>query len=142
LGGKRPQQFLEVDGIPVIIRTLGQFQRCREIDRVVVVFPVSELEETADWVRSVAKESGWQKPIITVAGGATRAQSVQKGLAVIRGAELIAVHDGWRPFVTPGEIDRVVNAARTGGAAILVAPVADTIKEIKDGRILCTLPRI
>jgi 2-C-methyl-D-erythritol 4-phosphate cytidylyltransferase len=43
--------------------------------------------------------------------------------------------------VTPDEIDRVVAAARTNGAAILVAPVADTIKEIKDGRVVGTLPR-
>jgi len=142
LGGNRPKQFLEIDGIPVIIRTLGQFQRCREIYKVVVVLPAPELEETAEWFRSVAKASGWPKPITTVAGGATRAQSVQRGLAVISGAELVAVHDGVRPFVTPDEIDRVVAAARTGGAAILVAPAADTIKEIKDGRILGTLPRI
>jgi len=46
-----------------------------------------------------------------------------------------------RPFVTPEEIDQVVAAARITGAAILVAPVADTIKEVKDGRIVRTLPR-
>ncbi len=51
---------------------------------------------------------------------------------------MVAVQDGVRPFVTPDEIDRVVQAARTGGAAILVAPVADTIKEIEDGRVLRT----
>ena len=37
LGGNQPKQFLELDGIPIIIRTLRQFERCREIDDIVVV---------------------------------------------------------------------------------------------------------
>jgi len=141
LGGNRPKQFLELDRIPVIIRTLRQFERCREIDENIIVLPASQAEESADWFRAAAKECGLQKPMRTVAGGSTRAQSVQRGLAIISGAELVAVHDGVRPFVTPDEIDRVVAAARTNGAAILVAPVADTIKEITDGRVVGTLPR-
>ena len=141
LGGNRPKQFLELDGIPVVIRTLRQFERCREIDEIIIVLPASQTEESVDWFRSAVKEFGLQKPMRMVGGGSTRAQSVQRGLAIISGAELVAVHDGVRPFVTPDEIDRVVAAARTNGAAILVAPVADTIKEIKDGRIVGTLPR-
>jgi 2-C-methyl-D-erythritol 4-phosphate cytidylyltransferase len=141
LGGNRPKQFLELDRIPVIIRTLSQFERCREIDEIIIVLPASQAEESADWFRSAAKEFGLQKPMQMVGGGSTRAQSAQRGLAIISGAELVAVHDGVRPFVTPDEIDRVVVAARTNGAAILVAPVADTIKEIKDGCVVGTLPR-
>jgi 2-C-methyl-D-erythritol 4-phosphate cytidylyltransferase len=76
-----------------------------------------------------------------IAGGETRAQSVQRGLASTPAADIVAVHDGVRPFVTPEEIDQVVVAARTSGAAILVAPVADTIKEISDGRVVRTLAR-
>src|SRR5260221_7771492 len=120
---------------------LRQFERCREIDENIIVLPASQAEESADWFRAAAKEFGLQKPMRTVAGGSTRAQSVQRGLAIISGAEIVAVHDGVRPFVTPDEIDRVVAAARASGAAILVAPVADTIKDIENGRITRTLPR-
>ena len=137
LGGNRPKQFLELDGIPVIIHTLRQFERCREIDEVVTVLPA---EETAGF-QSLAQQFGLRKLARVVAGGETRAQSVQRGLATIREAEIVAVHDGVRPFVTPEEIDQVVAAARTSGAAILVAPVADTIKEINDGRVVRTLAR-
>jgi len=137
LGGNRPKQFLELDGIPVIVRTLMQFERCRKISELVVVLPQDE----TDGFLSLLKEFGLQKPTRTVAGGATRAQSVERGLAVVSEAEIVAVHDGVRPFVTPDEIDQVVTAARATGAAILVAPVADTIKEIKDGRVVRTLPR-
>ncbi|SRR6266481_506582 len=137
LGGNRPKQFLELDGIPVIIRSLGQFERCREVDEVVTVLPA---DETAGF-QSLAQKFGLRKLSRVIAGGETRAQSVQRGLASIGEAEIVAVHDGVRPFVTPEEIDQVVAAARKSGGAILVAPVADTIKEIKDGRVLRTLPR-
>jgi 2-C-methyl-D-erythritol 4-phosphate cytidylyltransferase len=137
LGGNRPKQFLELDGIPVIVHTLKQFERCREISELVIVLPRDE----TDWFLSRLKEFGLQKPMRVAAGGPTRAQSVQRGLALIGEAEIVAVHDGVRPFVTPAEIDRAVTAARATGAAILVAPVADTIKEIKDDRIVRTLSR-
>jgi 2-C-methyl-D-erythritol 4-phosphate cytidylyltransferase len=137
LGGNRPKQFLELDGIPVIVHTLKQFERCREISELVIVLP----REERDGFLSLLKEFGLQKPTRVVAGGPTRAQSVQRGLALIGEAEIVAVHDGVRPFVTPAEIDQVVAAARATGAAILVAPVADTIKEIKDDRVVRTLSR-
>ena len=137
LGGNRPKQFLELDGIPVIIHTLRQFERCREIDEVVTVLPAAE---TAGF-QSLAQQFGLRKLARVIAGGETRAQSVQRGLASIHEAEIVAVHDGVRPFVTAEEIDQVVATARTSGAAILVAPVADTIKEIDDGRVVRTLAR-
>jgi 2-C-methyl-D-erythritol 4-phosphate cytidylyltransferase len=137
LGGNRPKQFLELDGIPVIVHTLRQFERCREIDQVVVVLAAAE----TTGFQSLAQQFGLQKLSSVVAGGQTRAQSVQRGLALINEAEVVAVHDGVRPFVTPAEIDQVVAAARTCGAAILVAAVADTIKEIKDDCVMRTLPR-
>jgi 2-C-methyl-D-erythritol 4-phosphate cytidylyltransferase len=137
LGGNRPKQFLELDGIPVIIHTLRQFERCREIDEVVTVLPA---EETAGF-QSLAQQFELRKLARVIGGGETRAQSVQRGLGSIDEAEIVAVHDGVRPFVTPEEIDQVVAAARIGGAAILVAAVADTIKDIKDGRVIGTLSR-
>jgi|ERR1700738_1484081 len=137
LGGDRPKQFLEVGGIPIVIHTLRQFELCREINEIVTVLPAEE----TDAFLSFAKLYGLKKPMRAVAGGATRAQSVERGLAVVGHAEIVAVHDGVRPFVTPQEIDLVVAAARASGAAILVAPVNDTIKEIKNERVIRTLPR-
>jgi 2-C-methyl-D-erythritol 4-phosphate cytidylyltransferase len=137
LGANRPKQFLELDGLPVIVHTLRQFERCTEIDEVVVLLAADEIAG----FQTLAQQFGLQKVSRVIAGGATRAQSVRRGLAVIDEAELIAVHDGVRPFVTPAEIDQVMAAARFTGAAILVAPVADTIKEIKDDFVVRTLPR-
>lgn len=137
LGGDRPKQFLELGGIPLIVHTLRQFERCREIFEVITVLPA---EETAGF-ESVAQEFGLQKITRVVPGGATRAQSVRRGLDAIDDAEIVAVHDGVRPFVTPDEIDRVVNAAKECGAAILTGAVTDTIKETENDRIVTTFPR-
>jgi 2-C-methyl-D-erythritol 4-phosphate cytidylyltransferase len=137
LGGNRPKQFLELGGIPVVIHTLRQFERCREINEIVTVLPAEE----TDSFLPLAKEFGLQKPMRVAAGAETRAQSVARGLALIGEAEIVAIHDGVRPFVSPYEIDQVVSAARTTGAAILVAPVPDTIKEVKQDRVIRTLPR-
>jgi 2-C-methyl-D-erythritol 4-phosphate cytidylyltransferase len=56
-------------------------------------------------------------------------------------AEIVVVHDGVRPFVTVEEIDATISAARASGAAILAAPVTDTIKQVGDSRVVKTLDR-
>ena len=137
IGGNRPKQFLELGGIPIIIHTLRRFEQCDAINEIIAVLPA---DATAGFV-SLAEKFGLTKLTRVVGGGATRAQSVLCGLNTISNAEIIAVHDGVRPFVTPDEIERVVNAAKEGGAAVLVSPVSDTIKEIVDGTVARTLPR-
>jgi 2-C-methyl-D-erythritol 4-phosphate cytidylyltransferase len=78
-----------------------------------------------------------------VEGGATRTASVWRGLESLNAgaAGIVAVHDGARPFVTPEEIERTLRAAGESGAAVLCAPVVDTIKVCDGGRIAHTLPR-
>jgi 2-C-methyl-D-erythritol 4-phosphate cytidylyltransferase len=137
IGGNQPKQFLELGGVPIIVHTLRRFEQCESINEIVLVLPA---EATAGFV-SLKKKFALDKVARVVAGGATRAQSVRCGLSTIREAEIVAVHDGVRPFVTPPEIESVVQAAKKNGAAILVAPVNDTIKEVVDGCIARTLPR-
>src|SRR6266404_2119841 len=137
LGGNQPKQFLELCGVPIIIHTLRQFERCEEINEIIVVVPA---ESTAAF-SSLAEKFAIRKLVRVVPGGATRAQSVRRGLDAIANAEIVAVHDGVRAFVSSDEIDSVVAAARASGAAILVAPVADTIKDIENGRVKRTLTR-
>ena len=135
----RPKQFLLLAGTPVIIHTLKVFEQCESINEVIVVLPAAE---SAGFL-SLAGKFGLRKVARVVPGGTTRADSVKRGLMSIRAAtaEIVAVHDGVRPFVTVEEIDAVVGAAQTDGAAILVAPVTDTIKQVNDQRIVQTLDR-
>lgn len=139
LGGPQPKQFLLLSGVPIIIHTLRQFEKAATIKETIVVLPAAEV---AGFL-ALSEKYALRKLARVVAGGASRGESVYKGLQSVRPttAEIIAVHDGVRPFVTPAEIDRTVQAAQTSGAAILTAPAIDTIKEIQDGRVLRTPPR-
>lgn len=139
MGGNQAKQFLELDGIPIIIHTLKRFEQSAAIDECVLVLPAGD---TAGFLVQAGK-FGLRKLSHVVAGGASRRDSVFRGLRAIREAtvEIVAVHDGVRPFVTTGEIDRTITAAREYGAAVLVAPATDTIKEVEQGRVIRTLPR-
>src|SRR5829696_7519328 len=139
MASDRPKQFLLLAGTPVIFHTLKIFEQCDSIDEVIVVLPA---EESAGFL-SLAGKLGVRKVARVVPGGVTRADSVKRGLMAIRSAtaEIVAVHDGVRPFVTVEEIDATVAAAKADGAAILVAPVTDTIKQVGDEVVVKTLDR-
>src|SRR5262245_61237240 len=139
MASNRPKQFLELAGTPIIFHTLKPFELCDSIQEVIVVLAP---EESAPFLAQAGKH-GLRKLTRVVPGGATRADSVKRGLMAIRSAtaEIVAVHDGVRPFVTVEEIELAVEKAREDGAAILVAPAVDTIKEVDDGQIVQTLDR-
>ena len=140
MASDRPKQFLQLAGLPVIFHTLKPFEECESIHEVIVVLPA---EESAGFL-SMAGKQGLRKIARVVPGGATRADSVKRGLMAIRSAtaEIVTVHDGVRPFVTVEEIDSTVDAARVDGAAILVAPVTDTIKQVDGPVVEKTLDRV
>jgi 2-C-methyl-D-erythritol 4-phosphate cytidylyltransferase len=139
MGGNRAKQFLELAGTPIIIHTLRSFELCEAIQEIILVLPV---HDTAGFL-AIAEKHRLRKLAKIVPGGTTRAESVLKGLLAVRSAtaEIIAVHDGVRPFVTADEITQTVMAAAVNEAAILVAAVTDTIKEVCDGIVAKTLPR-
>ncbi|HEY0408276.1 MAG TPA: 2-C-methyl-D-erythritol 4-phosphate cytidylyltransferase [Pyrinomonadaceae bacterium] len=139
LGGKRAKQFLELNGVPVIIHTLRRFEQCADVDEIIVVLPAADVSGFL----TLAGQYGLRKLARVVAGGQTRAESVWRGLQSVRAATagIIAVHDGVRPFVTQYEISRAIAAAQAHGAAILAAPAVDTIKEVENGEVLRTLSR-
>jgi len=139
MAGKRPKQFLKLAGTPIIFHTLKPFELCDSIHEIILVLPASD---AADFL-SLANEAGLRKLSRVVAGGATRAESVQRGLSAVSAAttELVAVHDGVRPFVESEEITRTIESARKYGAAVLVAPLTDTIKEVDGNEVVRTLDR-
>jgi 2-C-methyl-D-erythritol 4-phosphate cytidylyltransferase len=134
-----PKQFIEILGKPVIVHTLERFERCPDVDEIVLVLPQEFIEKF--------KEASTFSSIIKlkdlVPGGATRSESVSNGLAAIDPlSEVVAIHDGARPLVSADEISRTIDAARMSGAACLVSAVTDTIKEVCDGVIVRTRDRV
>jgi 2-C-methyl-D-erythritol 4-phosphate cytidylyltransferase len=138
-GVGRAKQFREISGIPIIIHTLARFELCETVREAVVVLPAQDCEEFT----ALASGHGLRKVSRAVAGGETRAESVWRGLQTFdeSSVEVVAVHDGVRPFVRPEEIDRTVREAELHGAAVLAAPAVETIKEAEACRVLRTLER-
>ena len=139
MASDRPKQFLLLAGTPIVVHTLKRFEECESIQEIIVVLPA---EESAGFLSMVGK-FGLRKLVKVVPGGSTRADSVKRGLMSIRAAtaDIVAVHDGVRPFVSVEEIDRTVASAGQIGAAILVGPVVDTIKEVNGDSVVRTLNR-
>lgn len=124
----------DLDGQTVLEKSLQAFDIHPAIDELVVV--VGENAEKAEpLIRKV------HKPVRLVRGGATRALSVQNGLAEIK-ADFVAVHDAARPFVSQAVITAALNAAFRMGAAAPAVPVKDTVKVIgADGMVKYTPDR-
>jgi 2-C-methyl-D-erythritol 4-phosphate cytidylyltransferase len=139
-GGSRPKQFVEILGKPLLFHTIEKFERCADVDEIILVLPAAH---TPLFLR-LSSKSSFRKISKIVAGGATRADSVRKGLGVVRKAtaRVVVVHDGARPLVGTGEISRTIAEAHKTGAACLAVAVTDTIKELTTGGlILRTLDR-
>ena len=127
-----------VGGRPLLAWTLDAVFASPAVRHVVVV-------AAPDRVAEVAAEP-WLPPSVTavVAGGPRRQDSVAAGVAALPPAspgDVVLVHDGARPLVSPGLLERVADAARRDGAAIPVVPVAETLKRVEGGRIAGTVDR-
>ena len=126
----------ELDGEPMIVRTVRTFQTCDAIREIVVV-------TREDLIMPIMKLCApFEKVTAVVAGGSSRQESVMHGLnALSSKVQTVAVQDGARPLVTWQLIDRVVRAGDTYGAAAPAIPVKDTIKTVKGGVVLETPDR-
>ena len=129
-----PKQFVELGGKPIVVHSIERLAAAPSVDALIVVVASEHVTRLGGMNIS--------KPVRVVTGGATRAESVSNGLrAVEDDADLVAVHDGARPFVSVDEIERTIAKAKEMGAACLVAPVTDTIKTISGAEISGTLDR-
>lgn len=125
-------------GSPLIARTISAFEQSGAIDEIVIV----TREELIPGMGRLCADFGFKKVLCVIKGGASRAQSVQRGLLHIsRRAELVAVHDGARPLVTDRIICEAVALAASSGAAVPAVAVKDTVKRAVNGIICETPPR-
>lgn len=139
LGHAVPKAFVTLAGRPLIAHSLETFLRSDAIDRVVPVVPEEARTELSGCLGALSRH---EKLAPAVVGGRERQDSVRAGLGGLpEDVGWVAVHDAARPLVRGTAIERVVAAARECGAALLAAPVADTIKRVRDGVVVETPPR-
>lgn len=132
------KMMAQIGDRPVIAHTLGAFQTCPLVENVVVVtrsdliVPIGEL----------CKRYACSKVSKVVVGGEDRSHSVLIGLKEAeQGADLIAIHDGARPFVSQRVLEETILAAQKTGAAAPAIPMNDTIKTAAHGVVTGTPDR-
>jgi 2-C-methyl-D-erythritol 4-phosphate cytidylyltransferase len=121
---KVPKQFLDLDGLPILIHTLNAFYEYSPEINIVLVLPEDDF---AIW-NELCELHNYRKPLILERGGETRFQSVRNGLAKIHDEGLVAIHDGVRPLVSKNIIAASFRLAAVHGSAVATVRLKDSIR--------------
>jgi len=128
MGADTPKQFLELDGVPIVILSLRRIASCPLITDIIV----AARGEVVERLDARIRQEKFKQSVRVVKGADSRQGSVGQALQhVPMDTEIILVHDAVRPFVTVDQITRVIEEARRCKAAILGIPAMDTVKEVK-----------
>src|ERR1700743_3624515 len=118
-----PKQFLEIGGVPVLVRSVRAFLA------VCVAVRAQERER----VEAQMLEYNLGARVHMVEGGDHRQESVGNALAALECDEddVVLVHDAVRPLIDPATIERTIAAGGKHGEAIVGLPAVDTIKQVE-----------
>ncbi len=135
----KTKQLMELDGIPIIARTLITFEASKLINEIIVAVREDEQALYDDF----KEKYSLTKLKTTVIGGSSRQESVLRGFEAIDDrSEFVAIHDGARCLITEEMIEKVVTEAYRRGAATAATPATDTVKVVNSrGFIEETVPR-
>jgi 2-C-methyl-D-erythritol 4-phosphate cytidylyltransferase len=124
MGSELPKQFIELNGIPILMHTLKLFSSFLPQPEIVLVLPKNQFDA---WSKLCSFHSFSTKYTL-IAGGETRFHSVKNGLAAIAGEGLVAIHDGVRPFVSFQTLERCLQTAAEKGSAIPVVKPSESVR--------------
>lgn len=160
MGAGAPKQYLELEGVSILMRTVGLCLSCPDVDDLVVSVPAGDVRRcrmdleallsAGDPTDSIAgrpgsgERTGAPPRIRVAAGGETRQESVYNGIraAMPWEPDYFVIHDGVRPFAPPELFSAVIRKAAETGAAIAAVAAVDTLKRVtKGGLITATVPR-
>ncbi len=137
--GRKKQFYLLADK-PILAHTLEHFENCPLIRSTALVVGEEDMDYT---LQEIVEKYRYRKIAQIVPGGRRRQDSVKNGLdALAENVEIVVIHDGVRPFITPAMIEESIHSAQRFGAVVVAMPVKDTIK-VSDpsGTVLQTLDR-
>lgn len=137
--GSRRKNYLPLNGVPVLARSLAPFEASGLVTAIVVVVKAGD-EDLCQ--REIVDKHPFRKVVSVTAGGPERQDSVYNGVrAAGDGWDYIVVHDGARPLVTVDAVEDTLRAAMRSGCAVSAVRVKDTVKEVSGGVVKRTLPR-
>jgi 2-C-methyl-D-erythritol 4-phosphate cytidylyltransferase len=128
MGGATPKQFIELCGTPILMHTLRRFAEYDPNINLILVLPADGIPR---WGQ-LCVQHGFDIAHRIVEGGEERFHSVKNALALTDSDELVAIHDGVRPFVSLATIARCFERALSEGAAIPVMDVTESLRRFDD----------
>lgn len=126
MGAELPKQFIELNGLPILMHTLQHLYAMDAEMQLVLVLP----EDQTDFWEQLCHKHNWSVPHLLANGGATRFLSVKSGLALV-GGKLVGVHDGVRPFISEEVVEACFAEADKTGAAIPVVPIVQSLRKLE-----------
>ena len=135
-----PKQYLEIGGIPIIVRTVKAFLGCGKFGRIIVLVPEGMEDMTLGLIGKHLSGEYDLSGITVTAGGKERNDTVMKAVRLAEtecdiNRAIFVTHDAVRPFVTDNMIEQSIAAARAGFAASAAIPLVDTVFEVEEGLV-------
>ena len=142
MGASINKQYLVLDGLPIVARTIAVFEASPLIDSIYLVIPSDEIPYCQE---QIVTAFGFKKVVAIIAGGTERQHSVLNGLVAMKEHtspdDIVLVHDGVRPLISELLLQESIAMARLHDGALVAVPVKDTIKSVCDGIVQNTPPR-
>lgn len=147
MAASQPKQFLELNGLPILIHSLRAFAAVPRVAGIYVAVRRNEIERVESQIAEYAGQFSFADRIHVVEGGDSRQESVANALAALPSQEddIVLVHDAVRPLIDTATIERTIDAVIEHGAAIVGLPAVDTVKQVErtahGAVITSTIPR-
>ena len=124
------KQFMLINDKPLLAQTLAAFQSCSAIDSIILVAGRDELKTCKEQILDVY---GFDKVDKLVSGGSERQQSVYNGILELEDdCSIVVIHDGARPILPEGIIEKCIDGAKIYGAVSAGMPAKETIKILNE----------
>ena len=142
MGADNPKQFLELDGKPIIIRTIERFVKCGKINKIYVGVHADWL----DFAQGLIDEFSTEADVEIVKGGKDRTETIYNILEKIESEneisadDIVVTHDGVRPFVSVKEIEDSILMLKSFDGVTLCLPSTDTLLCSPDGIKIASVP--
>ena len=127
MGADIPKQFIEIGGLPILMRTILRFREYGNVS-IILVLP----KDQQNYWQHLCQVHHFTEDYQIADGGSERFFSIKNALALIPddAQGVVAVHDGVRPFPSVEVIARCFETARQTGTAVPVIPVVETLRHI------------
>lgn len=134
----KSKQYIELDGKPILAYTIDAFEKCNEIQNIILVVGKDEVDYCR---KEIVEKYNYQKIIAILEGGKERQDSVYEGIKKVpEDSDIVLIHDGARPFIGAEQIKQTIDDGIKYGACVLGVKVKDTIKVVDDDNNIVDTP--